>query len=324
VPATITLVSNAVGGSIAWSNDPTFSDTLNASPSDEDILVNITSDSTFYISVYNGFCNEVDTVNIFYASLSPVITGLNTICIGDTAVLTATNSVPGSTYTIDWSPNTGIVSGDGTSTIVVAPGDSTTYTVVFSTPSGCSDTASYLVNVVDPTGSGFVAWPDDYVIFSGDSTIIHAAPSTGITYTWVPSTSLSHPDSANSYAFPTVTTIYAVTGDFGTCTATDTLIIRVMDFICDDKYVYLPNAFTPNGDGVNDVLLVRTSDKVEIYLAVFERWGEKVFETSDKNFGWDGKVNGKDADPAVFDYYLKAVCPGGQELFKKGNITLIR
>jgi gliding motility-associated-like protein len=97
-----------------------------------------------------------------------------------------------------------------------------------------------------------------------------------------------------------------------------------MDFICDDKYVYLPNAFTPNGDGVNDVLLVRTSDKVQIYLAVFERWGEKVFETSDKNIGWDGKVNGKDADPAVFDYYLKAVCPGGQELFKKGNITLIR
>lgn len=323
-PATLTLISNALGGSVAWSNDPSFSDTLNLSPSDVDIVVNINSDSTFYVSVYNEYCNKVDTVNIFYSSLSPQITGLNTLCVGDSTVLIATNSVPGLTYLIDWSPNTGIVSGDGTSTIVVSPGDSTTYTVVFTTPSGCSDTASYDVNVVDPAGAGFIAWPDDYVIFSGDSTLVHVIPATAVTYSWTPPTNLSHPDSTNSYAFPPSTTIYSVTGDFGTCSITDTLIIRVVDFICDEKYVYLPNAFTPNGDGINDVLMVRTSDKVQIYLAVFERWGEKVFETSDKNLGWDGKVNGRDADPAVFDYYLKAVCPGGQEFFKKGNITLIR
>ena len=324
IPATITLQSGASGGNIVWSDNPAFSDTLNNSPNDTSLNVSIDSDSTFYIHVYNNGCYSDDTINIYFASLNPTITGLTTICIGDTAILTATNSVPGQTYTIDWSPNAGIVSGDGTSTIVIAPLDSTTYTVVFSTSSGCSDTASYFITVVDPTTTGFVAWPDDYLIFNGDSTIVHAGPAGGVTYNWVPPIALSNPDSINSYAFPTTTTIYSVTADFGTCTATDTLIIRVMEFLCNENYVYVPNAFTPNADGKNDVLYVRTSDRVEIYFAVFERWGEKVFETSDRNIGWDGKVNNREADPAVFDYYLRAKCPGGQEIFKKGNITLIR
>jgi gliding motility-associated-like protein len=62
----------------------------------------------------------------------------------------------------------------------------------------------------------------------------------------------------------------------------------------------------------------------EIYFAVYNRWGEKVFETTDKNIGWDGIYKGKAADVGVFGWYLKVKCYDGNERFKKGNVTLIR
>jgi len=59
-------------------------------------------------------------------------------------------------------------------------------------------------------------------------------------------------------------------------------------------------------------------------LRVYDRWGEKVFETSDQSLGWDGTFRGKAVDPAVYVYYLEATCIGNEEFFKKGNVTLIR
>ena len=62
----------------------------------------------------------------------------------------------------------------------------------------------------------------------------------------------------------------------------------------------------------------------EIYFAVYNRWGEKVFDTYDKKVGWDGIYKGRPADVGVFGWYLKVKCYDGTETFKKGNVTLIR
>ncbi len=89
--------------------------------------------------------------------------------------------------------------------------------------------------------------------------------------------------------------------------------------------VFIPNTFTPNGDGHNDVFKVRSPSFQFFYLAVYNRWGELVYETKNVTEGWDGNYKGKPSDPGVFGYYMTAKCnENDKEIFKKGNVTLIR
>jgi gliding motility-associated-like protein len=93
---------------------------------------------------------------------------------------------------------------------------------------------------------------------------------------------------------------------------------------CIDNDAFVPNTFTPNNDGQNDIFIVRGLKVDEVYFAVYNRWGELVFETNDKTKGWDGIYKNKPADVGVFGWYLKVKCYNGEETFKKGNVTLVR
>ena len=88
--------------------------------------------------------------------------------------------------------------------------------------------------------------------------------------------------------------------------------------------LFIPDAFSPNGDGNNDKLFVRGNNIQELYFAVYDRWGEKVFETTDKNNGWDGTYKGKELSGAVFVYYCKGKYTDGLEFKQKGDVTLVR
>jgi len=88
--------------------------------------------------------------------------------------------------------------------------------------------------------------------------------------------------------------------------------------------VFLPDIFSPNKDGNNDVLYVRGKAIKELKFVLYDRWGEKIFETTDVNLGWDGTYKGKDVDPAVYVYYMEAVLNNDQKIIMKGDITLVR
>lgn len=315
--------ANNTSNVYVWSSSPLFTDTLNAPLTDSALNANIQSDTVFYVQTFNSWCSASDTVVIELHNLDPQITGAVTSCAGDSALLTATNATPGETYTIDWSPNSEILSGDGTSSIIVSPNDTVLYTVTFTTPY-CNASDTYELYLTPGGIASVSAYADQDTIVMGGSTNLHVSPSAGFTITWSPAIGLSDPFSPNPIASPEQTTTYVVMVSSGGCVRTDTVTIVVMDFVCGDPYIFLPNAFTPNDDGVNDVLYLRGNNIEKAYLAIFERWGEKVFETRDLNIGWDGKVNGRDADPAVFDYYLEVTCTGGMNYFQKGNVTLIR
>ena len=106
--------------------------------------------------------------------------------------------------------------------------------------------------------------------------------------------------------------------------ATAKVTVNVLEFVCGDIYVFVPNAFRPNGDGVNDLVYVRGQNISEIQFKIFDRWGEMVFETNDQSIGWDGTFRGKPLDPDVYVYHLQVLCVDGQENLIKGNITLLR
>ena len=93
---------------------------------------------------------------------------------------------------------------------------------------------------------------------------------------------------------------------------------------CQEPYVFFPRAFTPNDDGENDVLYVRGNYIETSYFVIYNRWGEKVFESNAKDIGWDGTFKNEQLPPDVYGYYLDVKCIDGSELVKKGNITLLR
>lgn len=88
--------------------------------------------------------------------------------------------------------------------------------------------------------------------------------------------------------------------------------------------VDLPTAFTPNGDNHNDIFIVRGKDIVKMRLRIFNRWGELVFESRDPAVGWDGTYKGEPQEMEVYDWLLNATLKNGQEIFRKGNVTLLR
>ena len=115
--------------------------------------------------------------------------------------------------------------------------------------------------------------------------------------------------------------ISVVTTNRWGCAITDSIYVSPKH-CCD---IVLPDAFTPNGDGKNDIFRIRSSGFQLLYkFVIMNRWGQKIFETSDQNQGWDGYFNNKPQDPGMYSYYIKYKCTDKEEFEKTGNFILIR
>ena len=88
--------------------------------------------------------------------------------------------------------------------------------------------------------------------------------------------------------------------------------------------VDVPNAFSPNGDGFNDILYVRGQGVTDFIFKVFNRWGEKFFETTDLKIGWDGIYKTKPQDMDVYVWELNALMENGARVVRSGNVSLLR
>jgi gliding motility-associated-like protein len=144
--------------------------------------------------------------------------------------------------------------------------------------------------------------------------------SGGGTYVWAPSAGLSCYTCADPIASPNTTTMYTVTvtDDSGCASATAITI----DITCGT--VFVPEAFSPNGDGQNDYLYVRGDCIKTLDFMVFDRWGNKVFETTDKSIPWNGQCRGEAMNTGSYVYYLNATFYDGTTQTKKGDVTLVR
>lgn len=103
------------------------------------------------------------------------------------------------------------------------------------------------------------------------------------------------------------------------CEATDSVLVRL-----DESAIYAPNAFTPNGDGINDEFRVAYKSIITFRCDVFNRWGKKVFSWTNPQKGWDGSVNGVPAKPGPYFYVIQAVGSEGKKYQLKGDINLLR
>lgn len=274
-------------------------------------------------STING-CADTVIVQADFGPISPVTISQNdSICKGNSTQLTASGG-----FSYFWSPPSGL-SNPSVSNPTASPDTTTTYTVLISTVNSVNDTCvqilSTTVYVIDPSNYTIFATIENDSILEGQSTIIHAITDSALTVHWSPSTGMSSTNSFNPTVTPQSTTTYTVSIlDSVGCPKTASVTVYVLSKECNIASVFVPNTFTPNGDGNNDVLYVRGKAIKELYFAIYNRRGELVFETKDINKGWNGIYKGKKADPDVFAWYLRIKCFAEGELQNKGNVTLIR
>lgn len=145
--------------------------------------------------------------------------------------------------------------------------------------------------------------------------------SGGATYRWDPPTGLSNPNIPNPTATLTSDMTYVLTATTPVgCLSTDTINIRVFK----GPDIYVPTAFSPNADGLNDILRAFPVGVRFQYLHIYDRWGGLVFSTTDHRIGWDGTSNGKRTPPGTFAWSTEGELPDGRKLFRKGTLQLIR
>src|SRR5690606_10778064 len=126
------------------------------------------------------------------------------------------------------------------------------------------------------------------------------------------------------YLPETTTTFTLPAVDANGCEVQRSITIVVINPQCEPPYIFVPKAFSPNGDGVNDILYVRGESIDVVEFIIYDRWREKMFETNNLSQGWDGTFRGKALPPDVYGYYLYVECIGGDTYTERGNVTIIR
>lgn len=267
---------------------------------------------TITVTDVNG-CSKIDTANV--ASSAPSITLLfSTTTAGciDTGTATVTASGGIAPYLYVWT------NGSTTQTAVgLAAG---TYSVTVTDSVGCSQNQSIVITGLTIPVVTATAQPA-LIIGQGTSQL---SATGGVDYSWFPETGLSCADCPSPLATPLKTTIYCVSVT-GANSCSDSACVTIQVEIPCESFI-VPTAFSPNGDENSDVFIIPGLDYcVETYsFAIYDRWGEKVFETQNAATPWDGTYKGKPLDSAVFAYTMSLTLTGGKKIAKKGNISLIR
>ncbi len=244
------------------------------------------------------------------------------LCQGDSVQLNATGGI-----SYQWSPG-GSLSNPNIANPIASPTATTQYTVQVTQVNGVDTCLSVLytdITVPVYTGTVLTAWANPDTIRVGETSTLGTGTSGG-NLTWGPNYNMSDINAQNPVVWPGHTTTYTVTyTDPNGCSFPIAgVTIYVITNVCDDGTLFVPNTFTPNGDGKNDVMYARSNLVLEIDFNIYDRWGQLVFHTDDIKQGWDGIFKGKPCNPDVFGYYIRYKCNNGKESFKKGNITLIR
>ncbi|NNF02614.1 MAG: gliding motility-associated C-terminal domain-containing protein [Bacteroidia bacterium] len=287
--------------------------TVNGSQSNNSITINFdgVSDSVCVTPDYNGVpgtrvCQFV-YVDVFNASIN----GDTLICSGSIAGINAISNGGISPFQYQWS------NGNSTQGQLVTPFADQNYTVTVTDGIGCIDIVSHIIKVLPSVN--VIAGPDE-TIFPGASAVLSAQGAN--TYNWSPANTLSCATCQFPTAFPTETTTYYVTSDIvNQCSNGDSITIYVE--INDN--LLIPNIFTPNGDGINDIWKVKAVDVDQIRIIVFNRWGQEIYNSTDINEGWNGFVDTRSAPPGVYVFKIEYSITGENfTITKSGDITLIR
>lgn len=281
-----------------------------------------TEAGTYTVTVDLLGCSTDGVVNVDVITVPLELDDNQTICNVPSITIDASSS-DGATYTWD--------TQDSTASILVQ--NSGTYSVSVVDANGCETAGSIDVELdlnapslgINLSPSVIVTVGEDYVIDLSIDNVL--PPYEGYTFEWTPAEGLSCYDCPS----PTVLNpeeeieyMVTVTNPLGP-NCDDSAVIRVTPVLECAKVYDVPNAFTPDGDGINDKFSVVTEGLREVlFFEIYNRWGDKVYSSTGLESQWDGTINGVPAPSDVYIYMLRVQCPDFEEELLHGDVTLVR
>lgn len=297
----------SIGGTISWENS---------------LGVNLGTGTSYTPGLSNGFtdifvfetlngCQGPSTTYTIEVQPAPTVgvTETISICLGDSVEVTALNNG----YDITWSD------GQSGETVWLGP-DTTTLIYVTATNPLCGfaqDSILIVVNYKPEVIAG-----NDTLIGIGGEVELWAESDPDVTYFWIPDPlECLTTDCSKIYDVPDQATLYVVivTDEIG-CQNSDSVLVDINGYM----EVFVPNIFSPNGDGENDMLVINGPKLYNYYIQIYDRWGKVVFESTEQKEYWDGKLNGSDLAPQTFVYMLSGETVLGDKISKNGNVTIIK
>ncbi|MEO7444534.1 MAG: gliding motility-associated C-terminal domain-containing protein [Ferruginibacter sp.] len=262
----------------------------------------------------NNCTRIINNINVALTNnLSLSVRGDTTICSGQNVALATTSNAA----SYSWTPTSGLANPAAQSP-VASPAQTTRYTVT-ATLGQCSKQASVNINVVN---SVTVYAGSDIILISGEQATLNASATGATSYLWTPASGLSATNILNPIAKPTATTLYTLTAknDVG-CTASDDLLVTVIPYC-----IKVKNAFTPNGDGINDIWQVYDQYDClkNITVNVFNRYGARVYESRNYRNDWDGRYQGKSLPDGTYYAVVNFTLITGRVVTIKSDLTILR
>ena len=279
--------------------------------------------TTFTVTGNTAGCVNTAEITITVIPCEPLLAGFSfddIVCVGDCRTLTDTSSGDPVTWLWDFGG-------------AVDPGTSTEEnpTICFTT-AGIYDIQLTVTNAIGESSSttnsvtvfdspSVEAVNDTVIDVGGVAQLIATGSIPGGSFSWEPDDYVNCDDCPITSASPPVNMVYHVTlVDVNGCTATDSVQVFV-NFI---EAIGVADAFSPNRDGNNDILYVQGFGLEAMTFIVYNKYGEKVFETQTQDIGWDGTFRGRDENPGVFTWTLEYQFVNGKTGLLHGNTTLVR
>ena len=324
----VTLEAGAAAGDqLEWSDQADFSTILATT---DTLSVISGAPTTYYLRATNAAgCTAEAQAIVSNDPVAIVADDDLTICRGDQASFGANATLGRPTVYTLLDSDGAIVATDSTGDFGLALEESESYLIVASNAAGCTDTADIAVQVSSVSTALFAGIAGDTAIYPGNEVNLTAVSNGGRTFEFDPGVSYITRADSSAVVLPTETTTYSVlTTDANGCTAVASLVITVLNFVCDRPFLFVPNVFTPDADNVNDIFFVDGVNVDETYYAIYNRWGQLVYEGTEigneNGLGWNGTFNGQLVDPDVYGLYVRIRCNDGEEFYTEGNVTVIR
>jgi len=255
-----------------------------------------------------GCENDTEAKVMITGKLAVIIVGAKDICEGGTVVL---NAYGAETYL--W--NTGATG----SQIIIQPTVTTNYSVIgYVGP--LQDTAYTTVKVHPMPKADFTYSPGNPDV---NQVISFYFTGQGDKVKWYfDSSGVGDTTKDAQHSFDSAGTKYVTLEVTNAAGCTDKITLKV--YIQDKTYIFVPTAFTPNGDGLNDIFKVVSDDIINLQMQIYNRWGERIFESDNQNDGWDGTFKGVPVEDGAYLYLIQAQTNDLRWHYLNGTVTLVR
>jgi gliding motility-associated-like protein len=276
----------------------------------QSITLSPTVTSTYTVVLTEGACADSTSTTVVVYPLPAInLQSFMTGCNNNTGSLVSTTTDGTSPYTYNWSNGQ-----SGADAVNIGTGN---YTVTVTDANTCTATSSADV-FMTPNPVATIS-PISASILYGDTIQLQVAGAKY--YFWSPPTYLSSPTSATPKAFPMESKEYCVVAtDENDCK--DTICMNIEVRFCEDFFI--PNAFTPNHDGLNDKFFIKGICVSHCSIKIANRWGQEIYTSqNDKGF-WDGTYKGVDQEAGTYYYYAEIEFANGKRIIRKGDFVLVR